>query len=197
MNQIIHVCCLFHDRVSAYKIKMSPQIVQQDETVLADGDLSFESESISESEEGDIEMDDMNSSFSDDLESALESTPVLLQSENEFPGLDPAFHRGRSHSDSSCDSLSSQSLQENDILHMRVQLSESASVFTGSEPSEIHRPGPSSSFSSSESTHSGNRSSSISSIGSALPPIPAGVTVKQPSLQPATPPSLDIQPFVL
>lgn len=175
---------------------MAPQIVPQDQTDLAD-DNSFESDSNSGDEEGDVEMDDMNSSLSDNLESVLQSTPVLLQSENDFPGLDPSVRREASSSDSSCTSLSSKSLQENDILHLRVQLSDSASVFTDSESSEVHHPGPSSSFSASESTHSDNHSSSVSSVGSALPPIPTGVTFKQPSLQPATPPSLDMQPFVL
>ena len=177
---------------------MIPQVMQQDQTDLSDDDLSFESESISESDESDFEVDDMNDSFSDNLESALQGTPVLLQTDNDFPGLDPSVYHEASPSDSSCESLSSQSLQENDVLHLRVELSKSASVFTESNSSEVHHSATvSSSFSASESTHSTNHSSSVSSIGSALPPIPAGVTVKQPSLQPATPPPLDIQPFVL
>ena len=79
--------------------------MQQDQTDLSDDDLSFDSESISGSDESDFEVDDMNDSFSDNLDSALQGTPVLLQTDNDFPGLDLSVYHEASPSDSSCESL--------------------------------------------------------------------------------------------
>lgn len=138
-------------------------------------------------------MDDMHGSFSDDLESSLKGVPVISPTENNFPGLETSAH---CESTDSCDSFSSHSLQEDDVLHTRVKLSESASVFTDSMSPEVPRPSSSQSISTPELNDSDKPPSHKSSTGSALPPTP-DLVAQQPSIQPATPPSLDIQSFVL